>query len=482
MAICNRLYFCGSQPIDSHSKVVFKEANNSKCARFTRWVKWGVQLPIVIPHMIYSIFMMMKHKELIAPLRANLLEGRFVHRVVLTPTKSQYVITSAKIANQMFKSYRNDQNGLFGFDEKGNVSLLFLSVLQDIVNEPVNLNDFLFTCDPAQVECFREPMLNFLGPKNMPSIRAKLDDVNQDMLGYLFGLEEYGRIQVSAKDLCGMYAVSVISYILLGKRASDFQEYRNISNAIHECMTYSVSKLWKKPEKEQTHKYNRKIEVLRGVIENSQGNFLDLLKNISEISEIQRKGIFFLLYIGGGETAASLLEFIFWQLGKRSDLQTRIVKEIETSNRSETLNKVVIEGLRLNSPTLISRTPNKDVEMTVNNKTGKSWKYTFNKGEDILYAPYFTTRNQSALKDYEEFNPDRRDLPKQIRSLPWLPFSLGKHGCPGKFLGLAEIKSMLSAILMNFEIVSGPQNLPKQKQILTLHLDSDVTLNLTRRT
>ena len=288
-------------------------------------------------------------------------------------------------------------------------------------------------------------------------------------------------IRCSARELTGTFTVAVISNLLLGKEAEQFQEYQAISQAIGTCMDHAMMKfVWMKPTEQQERDYQNALNVLRGVINGSQGEFYEKLQK-SGLTQEQIKGILLLLYIAGGETSASLLEYLLWQLGQNPAYQNEIHDDIRnrSANPGSLIDRIIQEGLRLHTPAaLIGRTAKKDLEISV--KTGVStWKYHVAKGQNILISPYFSGRDRACYEDADQFNPNREELTEN--SYPWNPFGRGKHGCPGKWLALAEIREILEAILGRYSVVSDPDKVPRQKELMTLTLDPKVTLTLTRR-
>jgi hypothetical protein len=87
MACFNRFYSCTAQPVDGHSKITIHPADSSRCARISRWLKWAVQLPIEIPHMLHTIALMIKNQEMIVPVQKQIVQGRAIHRMA-SPTGS----------------------------------------------------------------------------------------------------------------------------------------------------------------------------------------------------------------------------------------------------------------------------------------------------------------------------------------------------------------------------------------------------------
>lgn len=482
MACFNRVYSCGSQPIDDHSKITIRHADAGKCAQVTRWLKWIVQLPIEVSHMIHTVGLMIKNQEMIIPVQKQLVQDRAIHRMA-SPTGSQHIVTSTRIANEILRHYRNDEDGLFSFGAKGDNARLFLPVLQDIVEEPVNLEDFLFTCHSRQAKVCREAILDFFGPKNLPVLRERLKEIVKSALIHLEKQEVDGVIHCSARELTGTFTVAVVSNLLLGKEAANFADYQPISQAISVCMEHAMMKfVWMKPTPQQERAYQDALKVLRDTINHSEGDFLNALKDTG-MTDVQRKGVLFLMYIAGGETSSSLLEYMLWQLGQHPEYQNEIFESIKQAKHEpgSIMDRVLQESLRLHTPTaFICRTPRTDLEVHVENSDKSHWKYLLPKGQNVLVTPYFAGRNPATCHEPNLFDPHREESVKNA-SLPWNVFGRGKHGCPGKWLALTEIRALTEALLERYEVESGPMQVPRQKQLLTITLDPQVSLTLKRR-
>lgn len=293
-----------------------------------------------------------------------------------------------------------------------------------------------------------------------------------------------GVVHCSARELTGMFTVAVISNLLLGKEAANFADYRPISQSISVCMEHAMMKfVWMKPTPQQEQAYQAALKILQDTINHSEGDFLNALKD-TDMTDVQRKGVLFLVYIAGGETSSSLLEYMFWQLGQHPDYQNEILKDIEQGNHEagSSMERVVQESLRLHTPAaLIGRTPRTDLEISVENThDGSHWKYQLPKGQNVLFSPYFSGRSPELCDEPNTFSPHRKEAAENA-SLSWNPFGRGKHGCPGKWLALTEIRAFSEALLERYEIESSPMRVPRQKELLALILDPQVSLTLKRR-
>jgi cytochrome P450 len=478
MTYFNYLY-SNSQPVNNHSTVTIRPADTTLWASTNRWLKWVVQLPLEIPHKFYTMMLLIRHQEMIAPARRQLAEDRVIHRMA-SPMGNLHIVTSPFIGKEILRFYRSEREGFFSVDQNADNARLFLPVLQDLVQEPVDLEDFLLTCSPKQAEVYRQTIHHFIGPKNLPALRGRLQDIVQKAMEYLETQEVNGVVHCSARELTGMFTLAVISHLLLGEEAETFSDYRPISEAITVCMNYTMMKfVLKTPTPSQEKAYKEALQVLRDTIDQSDGDFAKALKD-TDMTDIQRKGVLFLMYVAGGETSSSLLEYILWQLGQHPDHQTAIVESTQTTDPSILMNRVLREALRLHpSGAFIGRTPHMDLELSVENPDGSRWNYLFLKGQSVLVSPYFAGRSAELFEEPNSFNPDRVESNEVFSVLT--PFSRGKHSCPGKSLAQEEIRAFVEELLRRYEVASLPKEEPQQKLLLTLTLDPPVTLILKRK-
>ncbi|XP_031637082.1 cytochrome P450 4d1-like [Contarinia nasturtii] len=77
-------------------------------------------------------------------------------------------------------------------------------------------------------------------------------------------------------------------------------------------------------------------------------------------------------------------------------------------------------------------------------------------GSNIIVPIYSMGHNEKYFEDPETFRPERflveRSMEKQ-NAFTYIPFSAGPRNCIGQKFAMYEIKSIVSKILRNFEIV-----------------------------
>lgn len=470
MSFFNQIYSWNSQMVMEQSKVTIRPADTSFTARAGRWLRWMVLLPIEIPHKLHTLALMIKNQEMIVPLQRQIAPGRSIHKMA-TFMGNQHVVTSSRVANEILRHYRSQEGGLFSVDKTSDNSRLFLPLLKDLMGESVNEEDFLLTCHAQQAESYRKVILEFFGPKNMTFLKEELGKVIKGCLNDLQAQEIDGVVHLSTRELAGEFTVAVISRLLLGKELARFEDYRPISQAITCCIEYAMMKfVWKAPTREQEANYQKSLQVMRDLINHSAGRFSNALQE-QNMTDVQRKGILFLMYIGGNETTSSLLEYMLWQLGRLPGHQDEILNDRSLS----VLNRFLHESLRMHTPAaLIGRYPQMDLEIHVENPGIFSWSYLLPQGENLLISPYFIARDPTQYPEPDIFNPNRK------QSMDFT-FGKGKHGCVGKWLALSEVQAFTDALLEHYQITSSPEQMPRQQALLTLTFKQETHLTLTRR-
>lgn len=100
-----------------------------------------------------------------------------------------------------------------------------------------------------------------------------------------------------------------------------------------------------------------------------------------------------------------------------------------------------------------------------------------------MIAPLLMGTNQSIWKDPRTFIPERFELDNMSGLSPfaYLPFSAGPRNCIGQKYAILEMKSLISKVLMNFEIALEPGFELKIKPEIVLKPTAGIKLSLTDR-
>ncbi|KAF7188117.1 Cytochrome P450 monooxygenase [Pseudocercospora fuligena] len=170
-----------------------------------------------------------------------------------------------------------------------------------------------------------------------------------------------------------------------------------------------------------------------------------------------------LLIVGGSETVAITLTFIFFLLAKHPEHVKKLRIELGNKIKSEMwndadikscehLNGVINEALRLHpaGPSGVYRlTP----------PSGMCIGECYIPGNvSILMPIYVIHRHESAYTRPDEFIPERwYSQPELIRNTKALgTFSGGRFGCIGKNLAYMELRHVTASILLHFDVLFAP--------------------------
>src|SRR5262249_33944932 len=115
------------------------------------------------------------------------------------------------------------------------------------------------------------------------------------------------------------------------------ETYQEIATALDFVNEYLVKTTWHHPiSAADKKKYSESLEVLKSAIEFAvtQTDTHPFIHALTEkkLTPLQVKTTLLLMYFAGSETAASLLNYVLWQLGQHPEYQEIIYKEIQQSN------------------------------------------------------------------------------------------------------------------------------------------------------
>ncbi|KAF4630617.1 hypothetical protein G7Y89_g7519 [Cudoniella acicularis] len=169
----------------------------------------------------------------------------------------------------------------------------------------------------------------------------------------------------------------------------------------------------------------------------------------------------FAVIIAGSHTVATTLIFSLHGLAKNKHMQDRIraeIKSLVSWDDVEGLGELTFFNAFLNETMrLYPVVPTGGIRMT---KTeGITIGDTFIPPETTIVAPrYSLSRLESCFERASEFIPERwTTKPEMIKDKrPYNPFNNGRHSCPGKNLGLMEVRLCLSILISRFDIAFAP--------------------------
>ncbi|XP_068626784.1 cytochrome P450 4C1-like [Battus philenor] len=162
----------------------------------------------------------------------------------------------------------------------------------------------------------------------------------------------------------------------------------------------------------------------------------------------------------GHDTTASGLTYCLMLIANHPDVQQKIVAElkeiygetkrattIEDFNDMRYMDRCIKEAMRLYPPVpFISRKINEEIKLS---------NYIVPAGTLCHIHIYDLHRCESLFPNPTKFDPDRF-LPENIgdrHNYAYIPFSAGPRNCIGQKFAMMQMKSMLSAVLRNYEVL-----------------------------
>jgi len=161
------------------------------------------------------------------------------------------------------------------------------------------------------------------------------------------------------------------------------------------------------------------------------------------------------MFLAGHDTTAACLAFALYELSFRPDLQQRIVQELLGQEQSETLEHALKETLRLYPAVhLVGRTALRDVHLG---------EFLVRQGEEVIVPLYVMQRSPKLFpRAPNAFVPERWTETRMEAACPRhgsLPFSKGQRICIGQSVALAELRTVIGAVLQRFRLEPiGPRN------------------------
>ncbi|KAF2900474.1 hypothetical protein ILUMI_05709 [Ignelater luminosus] len=168
----------------------------------------------------------------------------------------------------------------------------------------------------------------------------------------------------------------------------------------------------------------------------------------------------------GHDTTAAAMSFALYCLAKNPEAQEKTVQELRSifgddKERPAThrdmqemkyLEAVIKETLRLYpSVPIFARNVHEDVEYD---------GIILPKDTSLTIFVYGLHRDPAIFPDPERFDPERFTQEKQVGRSPYayLPFSAGPRNCIGQKFAMLEMKSLLSKVLRNYELLEDPNH------------------------
>ncbi|KAF2899548.1 hypothetical protein ILUMI_06622 [Ignelater luminosus] len=186
-------------------------------------------------------------------------------------------------------------------------------------------------------------------------------------------------------------------------------------------------------------------------------------------------------FLGGFDSASSLMCFATYELAVHSDIQDKLRKEIdevyENANGNisyegllgmKYLDMVVTESLR-KWPPVIAAERMSVKPFTIEPELPGEKSVTLDKGTNVWIPIYAFHRDPKYYPNPEKFDPERfsEENRQNIQPFTYMPFGVGPRNCIGSRFALLEGKLVIAEIIRNFEIV------PVEKTQVPMKLKKD---------
>jgi cytochrome P450 len=147
------------------------------------------------------------------------------------------------------------------------------------------------------------------------------------------------------------------------------------------------------------------------------------------------------MLIAGHDTSTALMAWTFALLGQHPEIHKRVVREVDTMDKSPLLDQVIKESLRLYPPIHIG---NRHIaeEMEFNEGRG-----SIPANERMFYSIYLTHRDPDIWENAESFCPERFARGRKTPPFSYVPFGGGPRACIGAAFGQAEARIVMAHLL-----------------------------------
>jgi cytochrome P450 len=182
------------------------------------------------------------------------------------------------------------------------------------------------------------------------------------------------------------------------------------------------------------------------------------------------------LILAGHETTASQLAWAFQLLAHNPDAQSRLIEEIDEDAGDAYLTATIQEVLR-HRPVFLFTIP-RAVEQPI-----EIGGWTYEPPAHLLGCIYLLHHDPAVYPEPERFRPERF-LEGQPSPYTYLPWGGGRRRCPGSYLALLEMKTVLRTVLETMTVSPTSRHMERPKWrsvIVTPHAGSRVVLRRRER-
>jgi hypothetical protein len=194
----------------------------------------------------------------------------------------------------------------------------------------------------------------------------------------------------------------------------------------------------------------------------------------SEMSPQELRDELMTALVAGHETTASQLAWAFERLAREPEVTARLRAEAEAGNGDEYLTATIHEVLRLR-PVL----PNAEPRLTKREVEIGGVRYP--PGVCLLASVYLVHHDPDIYPEPAAFRPERF-LGTPPGTYTWIPFGGGRRRCLGASFAIQEMKIVLRAALIRFELQPGTRRPERTaRRSITFSPEAGATLILRAR-
>jgi len=231
----------------------------------------------------------------------------------------------------------------------------------------------------------------------------------------------------------------------------------------------------------------KKYKALRESEQRTEFDFLSMLMETVDkesgerMTEKELLDEVMTLIIAGHETTASVLNWVWYFLGTKPDVQEKVFQEVkkfhgevpsfEQLNEISYTKMVIQETMRLFPPGwLLTRRAIADDNIGGYDVPAKS---------DVFVSPYMIQRSPEFWHDPEAFIPERFE--KEVPRYEYFPFAAGPRQCIGDFFALVEMQMHIAYMLQHFNVKYVEKYPLEIEALVNLRTKNDLFLSLTPR-
>ncbi|KAL2933256.1 Cytochrome P450 71A22 [Bienertia sinuspersici] len=339
-------------------------------------------------------------------------------------------------------------------------------------------------------------MLHVFSNTKVRSFRGVREEEAATMVDKIRGLSESLSGEVNLSEIFAAVANDVVCRAAFGRKYTGEEGCANIKELLGDfsealgsfCMQDFVPCLgWIDWVTGVDRKANKVANALDGFIEKIVQEHLDSETNkgdeklqdfVDILLEIQKenshvlpresiKAILLDVLAGGTDTSYTLLEWAMAELLRHPQAMKKLQEEVRESIQGKTglkeddlknmnyLKAVIKETLRLHPPLplLLFRESSEDVKIK---------GYDIGAGTQVIVNAWAIQRDSAYWEEAEEFQPERflnSSVDFKGQHYEFIPFGVGRRGCPGMLFGIADVELVLATLAYEFN-----WKLPQEKR------------------